>query len=192
MVLHNAQEAHKNIGLALLDDAIASDTRSLLESARASLSTVISDVADPPPADARSEEETKARLEYLREQIRDESISMGEIVELQGMADAIDPSDVELLEWAGVPEHEPEVVAAREWLNGLGIVTQDMDDPSVWHLRNELLLGRYPDDIALDIIAHMLRNPEWYVSMLEDLAEIVKNTGRSLDNPDEIETWGKH
>ena len=45
------------------------------------------------------------RLEYLRGQIRAESISYGEIAELQGLAEHIDPSDVELLEWAGVPEY---------------------------------------------------------------------------------------
>lgn len=44
------------------------------------------------------------RLEELRATIRDERISMSELVELQGMADQIDPGDVELLEWAGVPE----------------------------------------------------------------------------------------
>jgi hypothetical protein len=49
-----------------------------------------------------------ARLEYLRAQIRAECISMGEVVELQGLAAHIEPGDVELLEWAGVPEHEEE------------------------------------------------------------------------------------
>ena len=51
---------------------------------------------------------TAERLEYLRSQIRAESISMSELVELQGMTDQIDPSDVELLEWAGVPEFTEE------------------------------------------------------------------------------------
>lgn len=45
-----------------------------------------------------------ARLEYLRGEIRAERISYGELIELQGLAEFIDPSDVELLEWAGVPE----------------------------------------------------------------------------------------
>lgn len=45
-----------------------------------------------------------ARLEYLRGQIRAECISWGEVIELQGLAEHIDRSDVELLEWAGVPE----------------------------------------------------------------------------------------
>jgi hypothetical protein len=45
------------------------------------------------------------RLEYLRGEIKGERISYGEIAELQGLAQYIDPSDVELLEWAGVPEH---------------------------------------------------------------------------------------
>ena len=45
------------------------------------------------------------RLEELRAQINAECISYGEISELQGLADHIEPGDVELLEWAGVPEH---------------------------------------------------------------------------------------
>ena len=46
----------------------------------------------------------KLRLEYLRGEIEKEQISVGELIELQGLADQIDPSDVLLLEWAGVPE----------------------------------------------------------------------------------------
>lgn len=48
--------------------------------------------------------EIKARLEYLRTEIIAERISYGEIAELQGLSDHIDPDDVLLLEWAGVPE----------------------------------------------------------------------------------------
>jgi len=40
------------------------------------------------------------RLEYLRHEIQNEQISYGEIVELQGLADDIEPNDFELLEWA--------------------------------------------------------------------------------------------
>lgn len=47
----------------------------------------------------------KERLEYLREQIRKENISYGEIAELQGLAKHIESNDVELLEWAGVKEN---------------------------------------------------------------------------------------
>lgn len=46
------------------------------------------------------------RLEYLRSQLRAESISTGELIELQGLVEYIKPDDVELLEAAGVPEHE--------------------------------------------------------------------------------------
>jgi len=46
------------------------------------------------------------RLEYLRGEIIAERISYGEIVELQSLAEHIDPSDVLLLEWAGVPEQK--------------------------------------------------------------------------------------
>ena len=49
-------------------------------------------------------QEIAARLEYLRGEIQAERISYGEIAELQGLAEHIAPGDVELLEWAGVPE----------------------------------------------------------------------------------------
>ena len=48
--------------------------------------------------------DVKARLEYLRGEIEAERISYGELSELQDLAPYIDPSDVLLLEWAGVPE----------------------------------------------------------------------------------------
>lgn len=44
------------------------------------------------------------RLEYLREQIQNETISLEEIVELQSLADYIEDNDVLLLEWANVEE----------------------------------------------------------------------------------------
>ena len=47
----------------------------------------------------------KKRLEYLRGEIKAEKISYGEIAELQSLKKYIDPSDVELLEWAGVKEN---------------------------------------------------------------------------------------
>lgn len=46
----------------------------------------------------------KARLEYLRSQINKECISYGEIAELQSLSDYIENGDLQLLEWAGVPE----------------------------------------------------------------------------------------
>ena len=45
------------------------------------------------------------RLEYLRGEIKAERISWGELAELQSLAGYIDPGDVEVREWAGVPEH---------------------------------------------------------------------------------------
>lgn len=48
--------------------------------------------------------EVTARLEELRTAIRAERISWGELAELQGLARFIEDGDVELLEWAGVPE----------------------------------------------------------------------------------------
>jgi hypothetical protein len=47
------------------------------------------------------------RLEYLREQIKQENISYGEIAELQSLSAYIPRHDVELLQWAGVEEVMP-------------------------------------------------------------------------------------
>mgnify|MGYP003667987379 FL=1 len=47
----------------------------------------------------------KERLEYLRQEIKAERISYGEIIELQSLVDFIDDGDVELLQWAGVEEN---------------------------------------------------------------------------------------
>ncbi len=46
----------------------------------------------------------KERLEYLRGEIEAERISYLELNELMGLAEYIEPGDVLLLEWAGVPE----------------------------------------------------------------------------------------
>lgn len=44
------------------------------------------------------------RLEDLREELRGECISYGELAELASLAEYIEDDDVELLEAAGVPE----------------------------------------------------------------------------------------
>lgn len=46
----------------------------------------------------------KSRLEYIRGEIEAERVSYGEIAELQSLVKYIDPADILLLEWAGVPE----------------------------------------------------------------------------------------
>lgn len=48
------------------------------------------------------------RLEYLRGEIQAERISTGEIAELESLAEHIEPGDVELLQWANVPEFNEE------------------------------------------------------------------------------------
>lgn len=53
-------------------------------------------------------------------------------------------------------------------------------------------LSRMPDAQALDAIAHMLRHPEWAVGMLEDIAELVAETGRDLAGDHETPTWDRH
>jgi hypothetical protein len=48
----------------------------------------------------------KKRLEYLRGEIIAERISYEEIAELQSLVEHIEPDDVLLMQWAGVPESE--------------------------------------------------------------------------------------
>jgi hypothetical protein len=57
------------------------------------------------------------RLEYLRGELRAERISQGELAELQGLAEHIEPGDVELLEAAGVPEFEEQLPPDPEILD---------------------------------------------------------------------------
>ena len=83
----------------------------------------------------KKRQEARERLEYLREQLRAECISQGELIELQGLADYIDPGDVELLEPAGVPEfpdEEPDSVTLTIVLSGEGThylaALQDLED----------------------------------------------------------------
>ena len=67
---------------------------------------------------AKKQDKIKQRLEYLRGELRAERISTGEIVELQDLIPHIDPSDIELLEAAGVPEDptERDIALAKQML----------------------------------------------------------------------------
>lgn len=57
-----------------------------------------------PSTSGMSADPIQQRLEELRNALREENISYGELAELQSLAPHIDPSDTELLEAAGVPE----------------------------------------------------------------------------------------
>ncbi len=49
------------------------------------------------------------------------------------------------------------------------------------------------DAAALDEIAEMLRDPEWSSAMLEDIACLVRASGRTVENyPDDRPTWDRH
>jgi hypothetical protein len=48
--------------------------------------------------------EIQKRLEYLRGEIEAERISYEEIAELESLKEHINSDDIQLLEWAGVPE----------------------------------------------------------------------------------------
>ena len=64
---------------------------------------VVLDYTPPEGWDA-VDDSTKARLEYLRGELRAERISYAELLELESLIPYIAAGDVELLEAAGVPE----------------------------------------------------------------------------------------
>jgi hypothetical protein len=47
------------------------------------------------------------------------------------------------------------------------------------------------DQLALDAITVILRDPDWAVGMLEDIAALVSATGRDLTG-DGTPTWDRH
>lgn len=47
------------------------------------------------------------------------------------------------------------------------------------------------DKAALDLIQHMLEDPDWGVGMLEDIAELVESTGRDCKGNGKS-TWDRH
>lgn len=48
------------------------------------------------------------------------------------------------------------------------------------------------DAQAVDTVAEMLRDPDWGVGMLEDIADVCTRAGRDLSNPNEEPTWDRH
>jgi len=95
-------------------------------------------------------DEIRARLEALRTEIRAERISYGEIAELQGLAEHIEPGDVELLQWAGVPEgHDPRIVVGASYTDD-----SHPDEPTFTVISYE---DREADDPSVE-----LDNGQWY------------------------------
>lgn len=58
-------------------------------------------------------------------------------------------------------------------------------------IKSVAALANDPNAYALDRIAYMLRDPDWGVGMLEDIAELVVATGRDVEGDGEP-TWDRH
>lgn len=88
------------------------------------------DAADDARKRAKETPQTpeRARLEELRTELRAEQISYGELAELQGLAEHIEPGDTELLEAAGgsrAPEPERATREARGTREGAPFAQRD-------------------------------------------------------------------
>ena len=102
---------------------------------------------------------TRERLAAIRESIETESVSWGELAELQGLADDIDPGDVLLLEWAGVPE-----ILGEHWGNN------NMSDYPTFEEHYQLVRRA-----ALAVIR------DWDRAVLSDIAASVDELRELLD-----------
>jgi hypothetical protein len=72
--------------------------------------------------------DARKRLEELRTEIREERISYGEIAELSSLVEFIEDGDVELLEWAGVPEQGCEICGIRHGRTGSNVCKKCSDN----------------------------------------------------------------
>jgi len=113
--------------------------------------------------------EAKQRLEELRKEIQAERISTGELLELQSLIPYIDKGDVELLEWAGVPETDeptdlfdtPELIpdnvraVIERYDNG-----DELSYDEIFKLHTEVEELGYTFDYYLDAVPYDLRKIE--------------------------------
>jgi len=92
--------------LELVADLIKSDENREDTSfiARKLREMLMGELGRPDPLGSMTNPKIQERLEYLRGEVKAERISYEELGELQQLAPHIDPSDVDLLEAAGVPE----------------------------------------------------------------------------------------
>lgn len=81
-------------------------------------------------------DEITERLESIRRSIEDECVSYGEIAELQSLVEHIDPGDILLLQWAGVPEFE-ELHEGYDESHGPDCKECDRIAEANWYSRNQ-------------------------------------------------------
>ena len=121
------------------------------------------------------------RLEYLRGELRAERMSYGELAELQGLTfnvEHIDPSDVELLEAAGVPEHA-------------SVTTQPRDQDVA--VRIAEIEGRIESAMRemRDLVDHARQNEaEGHAALYEAVRENLKSARDIVDEAAEIMRGG--
>lgn len=86
--------------------AVQVGTQSFASATWANMSRAEQDAVRAEERAKREKREVTERLEYLRGELRAETISISELAELQSLAERIELWDVELLEAAGVPEND--------------------------------------------------------------------------------------
>ncbi len=137
-----------------------------------------------------SSTDIRARLEELRAALQAENISYGELAELQGLAEHIEPGDVELLEAAGVPEHG-DVWAYAENAPAYADAVSDL-----WHWSTNYDAGKGPVTLFLDLIGWSADNIGQALYDLNDaslgyveLDKLAKALTQYADRPTDVVAW---
>jgi len=118
-------------------------------------------------------ETIKERLEYLRNQLQAENISYGELIELQSLAQHIEPGDVELLQAAGVPEFDTICDITGELMDEGFVIENGIFVTHIKYKKDLIKFFRDPkwqaavEEDDLDIVLHVLSDEE----LLEFLGE---------------------
>ncbi len=105
------------------------------------------------------------------------------------MGGDVDVWDEGLDEWR--KSTDAEINAGYDHVSALLFKRDAMSRPHVEVDRGPEPLDAFRDRAGLDSIADMLRDPEWGSGMLEDIAQIVQNTGRDTEG-DGTPTWDRH
>jgi hypothetical protein len=146
----------------------------------------------------------KERLEEIREELDNESVSYGELAELQELAEHIEEGDVQLLEAAGVPEFTEETVDCSD-LSGtytldevpalIETIQERIDYAKAPAMSEEQIKmieedfgvvdSGSPDDGFIDSTAD---NTEELFDMMEEYDEVEDEELRWIDSDSEPET----
>jgi hypothetical protein len=129
----------------------------------------------------------KERLEEIRTELDNESVSYGELAELQEMTEFIEEGDVQLLEAAGVPEFDDNIQEME--LPDMLVETKEMTRSEVIEEYGEILTEEQISIIKEEHGVIETGSPnEGLIGFTDDTPEILFDMMDEYDEPEEEET----